>query len=74
MITWNILWRFGIFYDHLVHFAFIWYIFSGFGFMYQETSGNPDHHGFAVLAVFKRLNQHGANPIKARLTASEQAL
>jgi hypothetical protein len=31
---WNILWRFGIFYDHLVH-------FPGFGIMYQEKSGNP---------------------------------
>jgi hypothetical protein len=29
----NILWRFGTFYDHLVH-------FSGFGIMYQEKSGN----------------------------------
>jgi hypothetical protein len=27
MAIWNILWRFGIFYDHLVHFVFIWYIF-----------------------------------------------
>jgi hypothetical protein len=27
---WNILWRFGIFYDHLVHFVFIWYIFYRF--------------------------------------------
>jgi hypothetical protein len=26
MAIWNILWRFGIFYDHLVHFIFIWYI------------------------------------------------
>jgi hypothetical protein len=25
----------------LVHFVFIWYIFSGFGIMYQEKSGNP---------------------------------
>jgi hypothetical protein len=24
---WNILETFGIFYDHLVHFVFIWYIF-----------------------------------------------
>jgi hypothetical protein len=32
---------FGIFYEHLVHFVFIWYIFSGFGIMYQEKSGNP---------------------------------
>jgi hypothetical protein len=27
MATWIILWRFGIFYDHLVHFVFIWYNF-----------------------------------------------
>jgi hypothetical protein len=25
----------------LVHFAFIWHIFSGFGIMRQEGSGNP---------------------------------
>jgi hypothetical protein len=41
MATWNILQTFGIFCDHLVHFVFIWYIFSGFGIMYQEKSGNP---------------------------------
>jgi hypothetical protein len=29
-----ILWSFGIFYDHLVH-------FSGFGILHQEKSGNP---------------------------------
>jgi hypothetical protein len=27
MAIWNILWPFVIFYDHLVHFVFIWYIF-----------------------------------------------
>jgi hypothetical protein len=42
-----ILWPFGIFNGHLgyfilVHFVFIWYIFSGFGIMYREKSGNPD--------------------------------
>jgi hypothetical protein len=43
MAIWNILWRFGIFYDPLVHFVFIWYIFSAFGIMHrQEKSGNPD--------------------------------
>jgi hypothetical protein len=35
MAIWNILWRLGIFYDHLVHFV-------SFGIMYQEKSGNPD--------------------------------
>jgi hypothetical protein len=27
LAIWNILWKIGIFYDHLVHFVFIWYIF-----------------------------------------------
>jgi hypothetical protein len=30
---------FGIFYDHLVHFGV--YIFTVFGIMHQEKSGNP---------------------------------
>jgi hypothetical protein len=30
-----------IFYDNLVHFVFIWYIFSGLVIMYQGKSGNP---------------------------------
>jgi hypothetical protein len=34
-------WTFWISYDHLVHFLFIVYIFSGFGIMHQEKSGNP---------------------------------
>jgi hypothetical protein len=38
----NIFWALGIFYDHLVHFVFFWCIFSSFGFMSQEKSGNPD--------------------------------
>jgi hypothetical protein len=40
LIYLNILRTFEIFYDHLVHFVLIWYIFSGFGTMYQEKSGN----------------------------------
>jgi hypothetical protein len=42
---WNILRIFGIFYDHLVHFGFIWYIFSGWGNIFQEKSGNPGPNG-----------------------------
>jgi hypothetical protein len=45
LAIWSILRPFGIFCDHLVHFAFIWYIFSAFGIMYQEKSGNPGHAG-----------------------------
>jgi hypothetical protein len=41
MAIWNISWRFGIFYDHLVHCVSVLYIFSRFGIMYQEKSGNP---------------------------------
>jgi hypothetical protein len=41
MAIWNILQTFGICYDHLVHFVLIWYIFPGFGIMFQEKSGNP---------------------------------
>jgi hypothetical protein len=41
MVIWNILWPFGIFYDHLVQFVFIWYIFPVFGIMHKEKSGNP---------------------------------
>jgi hypothetical protein len=44
MAIWNIFWRFGIFYDHLVHFVFILYIIPFFGIMYQEKYGNPDVH------------------------------
>jgi hypothetical protein len=43
MAIWNILWTFGIFYDHLAHCVFIWYILSGFGDMDQNKSGNLDY-------------------------------
>jgi hypothetical protein len=45
MATWNILWRSDIFYDHLIHFLFIWYNFSSFGIKYQEKSGNHGRQG-----------------------------
>jgi hypothetical protein len=32
---------FGLFYSHLVFFEDLWYIFSRFGVLYQEKSGNP---------------------------------
>jgi hypothetical protein len=31
----------GIFYGHLGYFETIWCIFSGFGIVHQEKSGNP---------------------------------
>jgi hypothetical protein len=30
MVTWYILWPFGMFYGHLVYFMIIWYIFARF--------------------------------------------
>jgi hypothetical protein len=31
----------GVFYDHSVHGVVIWYIFSRFGMLCREKSGNP---------------------------------
>jgi hypothetical protein len=42
--------------------VFIWYIFSGFGIMYQEKSGNPGTEGLNVLRkrnVFRKDQQAG---------------
>jgi hypothetical protein len=47
MAMWDVLRTFGIFYDNLVNFVFIWDIFPGNGIIYQEKSGNP---GFFVLS------------------------
>jgi hypothetical protein len=30
-----------IFYEHLLYFLVIWYIYPRFGMLYQEKSGNP---------------------------------
>jgi hypothetical protein len=66
MAIWNILWRFGIFHARLVHFVLIWYIFSGFGIMYQYKSGNPGdidtcdfffYFGFALLLLRRRVTR-----------------
>jgi hypothetical protein len=38
---WSILRPFGLFYGHLIYFMVIWYIFSHFGMLCQEKSGNP---------------------------------
>jgi hypothetical protein len=40
---------YGIDYDHLVHFVVMWYIFSCFGILYRERSGNH------VMIVLQRL-------------------
>jgi hypothetical protein len=58
---WNNLQTFGIFYDHLVNFLFIWYIFSDLGIMYQEKSGNPGYNASVVkntLSVLERYEKY----------------
>jgi hypothetical protein len=51
MSIWNILRTFWIIYDHWVHFVIIWYIFSSFGTLCQEKSGNPVANLAPVLRV-----------------------
>jgi hypothetical protein len=41
MAVWHFLQPLGKFYDRLVDFVFLWYIFSSLGVMHQEESGNP---------------------------------
>jgi hypothetical protein len=41
MDTGSILRSIVIFYGYLVQFVLIWHIFSRFGILYQEKSGNP---------------------------------
>jgi hypothetical protein len=67
---WSILRTFGLFYGHLVYFTDIWYIlwllwsfgtyiFSRFGMLHQERSGNPDferskfcHHLRLLITIY----------------------
>jgi hypothetical protein len=53
MAIWNILWIIGIFYDRSVHFVFIGYIFSSFGIMHQEKSGNPGREYIPMYVLVK---------------------
>jgi hypothetical protein len=41
LAIWSILRPLEIFYGHGVCFVVIWYIFTSFGILYQEKSGNP---------------------------------
>jgi hypothetical protein len=45
---------FGIFYG--IHFVFVWYIFSCFGLLYLEKSGNPGFEAaaFTTLLLLER--------------------
>jgi hypothetical protein len=48
MAIWSILRPFDKFSSNLVYFMVIWNIFSRFGVLYQENSGNPVAHLFGL--------------------------
>jgi hypothetical protein len=54
----NIFWTSGILSDHVGHWVFIWYIFSCFGVMNQEKSGNPDVATKTLLHLQLQLQIH----------------
>jgi hypothetical protein len=57
---WYILWPFGTFYGNLGSFVtiwYIWYIFSCFGIMHQEKSGNPDLRTYALKRSYVFLSK-----------------
>jgi hypothetical protein len=56
MAIWNSLQSFGIFYDHLEQFVFIWYIFSGIGIMRQEKSGNPEYFEKCIEKCYNNIH------------------
>jgi hypothetical protein len=51
--SWSILRSYVIFYGHFVKFVVIRYIFSRFGILYQEKSGNP---GFQELVLINEVS------------------
>jgi hypothetical protein len=60
---------FGIFYARLVHFVFIWYIFSRFGIMYLEKSGNPGWDAFndlSTLAYVIQISRYDSSSVRTK--------
>jgi hypothetical protein len=47
-------WTFGMFCGYLVYFEVIWLIFSRFGILYQEKSGNPGAYGSSCCPACDR--------------------
>jgi hypothetical protein len=56
MAIWSMIRQFGIFCGQLVYFMVIWYIFSRFGMLYQEKSGNPDVDSWVIQTASKSTN------------------
>jgi hypothetical protein len=59
---WYILRQFGLFCGHLVRFMVIWYVFSRFGMLYREKSGNPAVHAPSHLSYAIALSSVGLGP------------
>jgi hypothetical protein len=51
---WSILSPFGLFCGHLEYFMVTRYIFTRFGTLSQEKSGNPDSDPFAARLIVRR--------------------
>jgi hypothetical protein len=47
---------FGIFCGNLVNFTVVWYIFSRFGVLFQDKSGNPDAKASCILCYQAQKN------------------
>jgi hypothetical protein len=76
MAIWYILWSFGTFCGHLVHFVVTWYIFSHFGILYQEKSGNPDlvHQSSRNESTVHIVSYRTENLSKHRTSSSTEVL
>jgi hypothetical protein len=58
----------------LVHFVFIWYIFSSFGIMHQEKSGSPENGFGRILGyIFTNSSGHPAHGLNEYATFASAA-
>jgi hypothetical protein len=57
MEIWYVFWPIGNFYGHLVHFVVIWDIFSRFGMLHKEKSGNPASYEVSCCTTFLRVKK-----------------
>jgi hypothetical protein len=63
--SWSILRSFVLVYGHWVQFVVIWYIFSRFGILCQEKSGNPAATARALLvSVCRQLSSTTSDDTK----------
>jgi hypothetical protein len=61
MALWSVLRTFGIFHGHSVYFGYVWYIFSRFGMLYKDKSGNIGSNGVDKKRFAKIENRRAIN-------------